>query len=104
MLAAQEEQRGGHGGHRRRSRRSRGCGRCTGAECAMVLVQEVTLSRWDPRPFVDEEVAFSALGSEVAFAHRSCSFRYFSATSLCRRVGLPTFTIAVGNRSVAAPG
>lgn len=87
MLAAKEEQRGGHGGHRRRSRRSRGCGRRTGAECAVLLVQEVTLSRWDPGSFVDAEVASAALGSEVAFAHRSGSFRYFSATSLGGRVG-----------------
>lgn len=70
----------------------------------MVLVQELTLSRWDPGPFVDEDVASSALGSEVTFAHRSDTFRYFSATSLCLRVGAPTFTIAVGNRSVAASG
>lgn len=56
------------------------------------------------RAFVDEDVASSALGSEVTFAHRSDTFRYFSATSLCLRVGAPTFTIAVGNRSVAASG
>ncbi len=53
----------------------------------MVLVQELTLAGRDPGSFVDEEVASSALGSEVTFAHRSDTFRYFSATSLCPRVG-----------------
>ncbi len=62
------------------------------------------VSRGNPGSFVDEEVASAALGSEVAFAHRSGSFRYFSATSLGRARRTPTFTIAVGNRSVAASG
>ena len=86
MLGAQEKQRDGHGVHRGEGRRWWGCGRCC-AECAVALVQVLTLSGRDPGSFIDEEVASSALGSEVAFAHRSDSFRYFSATSLCRCVG-----------------
>lgn len=104
MLGRQEEQRGVSGVHRGRARRCRGCGRRIRAECTVPLVEEVTLSRGNPGSFVDEEVASAALGSEVAFAHRSGSFRYFSATSLGRARRTPTFTIAVGNRSVAASG